>query len=321
MKRMVLGALALMLAVGTAGAQQLTDQERRELETKLESLRREMREIEQRLGRTGLFRMLPDGGAWAYSINVGRPRLGVTVRTEPDFASDSLGAVLQAVTPGGPADQAGLQSGDIVVRFNDESLARRGDSRSNPGNRLIELARELDEGDTVRVQYRRGRETRNATIVARKLDDQPFAYTLRLRDSTIGERSRELAERARDQAMTLELMQVEPRGFVQFGQFGQRWSDMELTTVDTDLGAYFGTTEGLLVVRAPKDSLLALKSGDVILRIGGRVPTSPSHVVRILRSYEPGDEIRVEIMRNRRRTEVTATVPQRERGLFWEERF
>src|SRR3970040_279613 len=97
---------------------------------------------------------------------------------------------------------------------------------------------------------------------------------------------------------------------------GTRWSDMELTTLDADLGAYFGTTEGLLVVRAPKDSLLSLKSGDVILRIGGRLPTSPSHAVRILRSYEPGDEIRVEIMRNRRRTEVTATVPERERGAF-----
>jgi S1-C subfamily serine protease len=185
------------------------------------------------------------------------------------------------------------------------------------------LARELDDGDTVRVQYRRGRETKNATIVARKLDDQAFAYTFRVPDSAMA-RAQDAMTRAQELTGRLRAMPEfsGPRFDSQvWVGFGQRWSDMELTTLDADLGAYFGTTEGLLVVRAPKDSLLALKSGDVILRIGGRVPTSPSHVVRILRSYEPGDEIRVEIMRNRRRTEVTATVPQRERGLFWEERF
>jgi S1-C subfamily serine protease len=102
---------------------------------------------------------------------------------------------------------------------------------------------------------------------------------------------------------------------------GARWSDMELTTLDANLGGYFGTTEGLLVVRAPGDSLLGLRSGDVILRIGGRVPSSPSHAVRILSSYEAGDEIRIEVMRNKRQMEVKAIVPERERGMFWEEKF
>lgn len=74
------------------------------------------------------------------------------------------------------------------------------------------------------------------------------------------------------------------------------------------------------MVRAPKDGLLGLKSGDVIRRIGGRVPTSPSHATRIFRSYEPGDEIRIEIMRNKSPQEVKAIAPEGERGLFWEEK-
>jgi S1-C subfamily serine protease len=315
MKRVTLGALGLMLAIGTAAAQErMTDEERRAAETRLEQLRQELRELEQKLGRTGgLFRMIPEVQAtpWAYTIALGRPRLGVTVNTDADPATDSIGAAIQSVTPDGPAAQAGLQSGDIVMRFNNETLARRGDSQTSPGDRLIELARELDEGDTVRVQYRRGRDTRNATIVARKLDDEPFAYTLRVPE--LRARAENLAERMRDQARTYDEMRllVEPGGFT--GVFGRQWSDMELTTLDADLGAYFGTTEGLLVVRAPRESFLALKSGDVILRIGGRVPTSPSHAVRILRSYEPGDEIQVDVMRNKSRTEVRGTVPERER--------
>jgi S1-C subfamily serine protease len=310
MKRVMLGALGLMLAVGTASAQRLTDQERREAETKLEQLRQETRELERRLGREGgLFRMIPDAGTapWAYTIALGRPRIGVTVNTDASPATDSVGAEIQAVTPDGPAAQAGLQAGDIVIRFNDEILARRGDRETSPGDRLIELARALEEGDTVQLRYRRGRETRNAAVVARKLDDQPFAYTFTMPEV---QGRMDLANRLREQAV-VGGVRVEP-GNLWVG-FGGGWGDMELTTLDADLGAYFGTTEGLLVVRAPKESFLTLKSGDVILRIGGRVPSSPSHAVRILRSYEPGDEVRVEVMRNKARTEVTGTVPERER--------
>jgi S1-C subfamily serine protease len=92
--------------------------------------------------------------------------------------------------------------------------------------------------------------------------------------------------------------------------FTNRWSSIELTTLDAGLGSYFGTTEGVLVVRAPADSLLGLRSGDVIQRIGGRVPTSPSHALRILRSYEPGDRVELDVMRERRAQRLNAVVPQ-----------
>ena len=73
-------------------------------------------------------------------------------------------------------------------------------------------------------------------------------------------------------------------------------------------------------MRAPREDLLGLKSGDVILRIGGRKPSSPSHAARILRSYDPGDELRIDIMRHKRRETVTAIVPERDRRLHWEGR-
>lgn len=315
MRRLILGALGLLLVSGTASAQQMTDQQRRELEQQLRQLQQQVRDIQRKLGQEpSRFRMMVPPEAMAFTLGSERPRLGVVVSTEASPATDSIGATLQAVTPDGPADDAGLRAGDVILRFNGERLVASGDR--TPGDRLLELARNVKEGDSVRVQYRRGKETKSAVIVPRKLSDFGYAYSFTLPDSAM---KRAEIEIQRAQEPLLRLQEGRLGGVLTVG-FGDRWSEMELTTLNADLGSYFGTTEGLLVVRAPRDSLLGLKSGDVILRIGGRVPTSPSHAMRIFRSYEPGDQIRIDIMRDKKKMELTATVPERERGALWEER-
>jgi S1-C subfamily serine protease len=87
------------------------------------------------------------------------------------------------------------------------------------------------------------------------------------------------------------------------------WSDLQLATLNPGLGEYFGSKEGLLVVRAPKDSALGLKDGDVILEIAGRKPTSPEHAMRILASFEPGETLRLSVMRHQKRETVEGKVP------------
>jgi membrane-associated protease RseP (regulator of RpoE activity) len=320
----MLGLMTALLVAGPAAAQErrLTSEERRELEQKLRDLREQMQELERQLGRVSGVLVAPRvmegslfrAGPMTLALASHRPRLGVIVKTERDAATDSIGAVLEAVTPDGPAAKAGLQAGDIVVTFEGTRLAS---GAGSPGDRLIELAGDMEEGDTVRVAYRRGREARTAVVVPKVLDDRAYAYSFDLGQNQL-DSARQIWERALTIQPRLELGDRDP--LVWSVRVGSRWSDMELTTLDADLGSYFGTTEGLLVVRAPKDSLLGLRSGDVILRIGGRVPTSPSHAMRIFRSYEPGDEIRIDIMRTKAAREVRATVPKEERGLFWEER-
>jgi len=325
MRRMIMGLAVLLLVGGPVTAQErerITAEQRRELEQKLRDLREQMRDLERQLGRgmTGVFvapRMLE--GPMTFTLQSHRPRLGVIVKTERDAATDSVGAVLDAVTPDGPAAKAGLQSGDIVVTFEGQRLAT---TSGSPGDRLIELAGDMNEGDTVRIAYRRGRDARTALIVPKVLDDASYAYGFGVggQADSVMDRARRALERTMVVTPRVEVGgRLDP--MVWSMRVGTRWSDMELTTLDADLGGYFGATEGLLVVRAPKDGLLGLKSGDVILRIGGRVPSSPSNAMRIFRSYEPGDEIRIDIMRNKAAREVKAVVPQPERGLFWEEKF
>ncbi len=229
-----------------------------------------------------------------------RGRIGVVINTAADADKDKIGARIEAVTPGSPAAKAGLMAEDIITKFGTTALGGiRADEadQSGPGMKLLELARTLDPGDSVKIEYRRGSENKRATLVAEDLAPT-FARTPR---GAWGDIPR---------------VQVGPEfwpdgpGLSMF--LNAPWSGLNLVTLDADLGQYFGTTEGVLVVRAPSDSGLPLKSGDVILAIDGRKPTSPEHAIRILRSYEGGEAVKLDVMRQKRRTTATWTVPDQE---------
>ena len=232
-----------------------------------------------------------------FGFSDNRGRIGVVVNSAADPVTDKIGARLEAITPGGPAGKAGLKAGDIITKFSGTSLAglkAEDEDESGPGMKLVELARALEPGDTVQLEYRRGSETKKATLVAEDLG------------WTMGR---------------IQIPPNPPRPLVALPQmlqdfefsFGyEPWGDLELVTLNPDLGEYFGTREGLLVVKAPADSALPLKSGDVIVSIGGRKPTSPSHAMRILRSYDEGESVTLDVIRKQKRTTVTWKVPERE---------
>jgi len=241
--------------------------------------------------------------AWSFTFGEQKARVGVLVNTQSDPATDSLGARLEAVTPGGPASDAGLKAGDVITRFNGVSLGGAGVAGgASPGQRLVDLARALDPGDSVPVEYWRGTELRKTTLVT-----QPPAWGGA--PPTDGGQGMARADAPAPGGMPV------PGGLPFFGPgnisfcFGDAWCDMELVNLNPDLGEYFGTKDGILVIKAPADSSLPLKSGDVILTIGGRRPTSSAHAMRILSSYEPGENVTLELMRKQHRTTVTWHVP------------
>ena len=229
-----------------------------------------------------------------------RGRIGIMV----DRDSDSLGARIANVVEGGPAEGAGLKAGDVITAWNGTSLTS-GPGRS-PDQRLLRMARRLEPGDTVKLDYRRGSESRTATVVA---DDQG-PHTLAFPDMRRFQRHFE--------GMGREFDQVGRRFGEEFDiHVHRRPGGLELVELNPDLGEYFGTKDGLLVVRAPSDTAVPLKSGDVILAIDGRKPQSARHAHRILGSYENGERAKVEVLRKRKRTTLEWTVPERDR---WRER-
>jgi hypothetical protein len=249
-----------------------------------------------------------DEPARVFTWNDNRGRIGVVVDTRPDASTDRLGARIEAVTPGAPADRAGLKAGDIITKFNGTSLGGvRGEEedQSGPGMKLLELARALEPGDTVRLEYRRGNDTKTATVVAQDLGWSGFARIpmpglqgrIEIPDVRVFTEPGELMGRGALEAVTI-------------AGLGSPWGNLEMVTLDPDLGEYFGVREGILVVKAKGDTTLPLKSGDVILAIDGRAPTSVSHALRILRSYEAGEQVKIDVQRKQRRQTITWTVPE-----------
>jgi S1-C subfamily serine protease len=237
-----------------------------------------------------------------------RARLGLTVNLRAR-GSDSIGAYVDAVTPNGPAANAGIQSGDIITKVDGKSVLAGGQAeaernrRSLPGLRLIELAARLEPNDTVPVEFRRGKERKTIQVVTADEPDVLFrrepdgrAFSFRYRP---GGPRRMVMPFDGDP----ELGDVRPALL-----YGTTLVDLELAPLNPDLGRYFGATEGVLVINVPRDSELALKGGDVVLAIDGRKPASPSHLLRIMRSYEQSESFKLEILRNGKRETVSGRV-------------
>lgn len=320
-------------------AMQQVEQAQQELETALDRIRaseseqanealREamaaLRAAERQL-RSGYYRDLytdlararvwtvPDVDA-SVLLSVGRPQMGVILETDRR-RGEAVGAVIRAVTPGGPADEAGIEAGDVIVEANGTELASSGRRDDTPSEKLVGVIQELEEGETLSVKYRRGDETQTAEMKVRHLEPLAYAYSFRTdpADNLMIVEPPNVDVRVREPRVALEFAAPVFGAMLPFG-----WLSMEMVTLDEELGEYFGTSEGLLVIRPPKDDSIDLRSGDVILGIDGRTPTSPSHALRIMRSYEPGESMTLQVKRNKRNVEVTVTVPERGRGFFWE---
>jgi putative serine protease PepD len=79
--------------------------------------------------------------------------LGVALAEEP---AEDGGVPLTEVVPGGPADDAGLRAGDVIVAIGGDEVASQGEVRSAVDSR--------EPGATVEVRVRRAGEQRTVEV-------------------------------------------------------------------------------------------------------------------------------------------------------------
>jgi S1-C subfamily serine protease len=235
-----------------------------------------------------------------------RARLGLKVNLRAR-ETDSIGAYVDAVTPNGPAAHAGIRSGDIITRVDAKSVLTgespsRDDRESLPGLRLIELAATLEPNDTIPVEFRRGKERKTVSVVT--ADEPNIVFQARPGGGSFDFRypsQGRIVMPPGDEDIFVEAPLL----------YGSPLAHLELAPLNQDLGQYFGATTGVLVISVPRNSGLGLKGGDVVLAVDGRKPEGPSHLLRILRSYQGTESFKVDVLRNRKRVAVEGRLGER----------
>ena len=187
-KRLLTLFVAGLLAVAPAAwAQQSAEEEAqrkkyeqqmKQAEKQMQEAQRQMREAERQMREAS--RVIARDATQRALREVERklvvfsdhPRIGVILRTDADPKMDAIGAEIEGLTPGGPAEEAGVKVGDIVVKANGKSMTVGSvavdDDESAPSARLRELVTGLKAGDKVALEIKRGNETKHITVTAEK---------------------------------------------------------------------------------------------------------------------------------------------------------
>ena len=280
--------IALSLVSTTVYAGEVDPELERKLDDaheRLEEASREVAELSAQLGASAAneivhqFRM--DGRRAMIGINMDDPK------------GNTEGVLIEGVTPGGPAEQAGLRAGDVIVSLNGKVLTK--DEEGSAQRKVMDIMRDVDPGDEISLEYERDGKKSSVTVVTDEMDPEAFGFAF-------GEGMDHLMSNLEDLPAIMNLPNLH--------DFNSRWGDMEMVTLTSGLGEYFGTDKGILIVRAPKNKEIPLEDGDVIVRIDGRTPTSPGHALRILHSYQGGEHLSIDIVRKQHPMTVEVDLPE-----------
>ena len=272
------------------------------------------------------------------------------------------GIELVAVSPGGPAEKAGLRAGDIMVKIGGENLAER---KSDAKAAVFELMETVQAGDEIEVVVDRGNEVRAYGVVAEVREPASWQSMIRMPETThiqritgdggerkfiieralvpeidedaLAERLEIIEERMAEHGELLhsELSEIAPHWKGEYEFVIEDFSDigdqafeganiwfgipqaqgLELATINEELGEYFETDQGVLVLQAREENAYRLQPGDVILEVNGNTVSSPADFMRTLRSLEPGREIEIAIKRKGRSESLNVVMPENRFGL------
>jgi S1-C subfamily serine protease len=296
--------------------------ELREARNELRALTRRIGELQRELGGT-------DGKAmsFTYLSDPKRAMIGVVLDERAD------GVYVAAVTPGGPAEKAGVRAGDRLVSVGAETVAA-GKART-PGEALRDdgdagrarlLIGKLEPGQSVAIQVERGGTTKRFDVVAERRESwewpllagdlgalsalAPMPEKIVIPDvRVIVEKSVDGHAHVIEHDIARDVNTAMRRVMITRG--GSLF-DLKMAPVNAELGRYFGTDSGVLVLDKAANTLAAIQAGDVITSIGGQRVESTTDAMRALADHEAGSTVNVEVMRDRKRVVLAVEVPERD---------
>ena len=299
MSVVAVAAIAASIAA-PARAQDQAELERaeREIEMTMREAERQLDEAAQRIAELSAAELARAGELETHwVIENSRPVIGITIGSESN-SEPVEGVKIIGISPGGAADEAGLHSGDIITAVNGESLSSSNSFEANA--KLLEFMAGVEEGDVLDLDYLRDNKTASIEVKPSKREAQVFNFNF---DDSAGH-----VPGAPRAPRSMAFAWVSRQG-------GHGFGEMEMVELNESLGRYFGTDSGLLIIKAPKDNAYQLQDGDVIKNIDGRTPSDLRHAIRILSSYQSGETVNIEILRDKRKQTVTVQVPDNRRSF------
>lgn len=286
-------ALAALLATASVIAAEVEKKDaesQAETERKLEDARRRLDAAAREVAELSMSMSEHAVPSIRHFTRVGVARAMLGINLGPRGGEElNEGVKIVSVSPGGAAESAGLKAGDVLLAIGDKQLKAQSDLSAREV--LMQAMGEVKPGEKVKLRYRRDNKVNTATVTAEAPVDRLWTRPLAVHG---------MAPSAAAMPFPAPLAMMRA-----VGVFGSA----ELVPLTPKLGQYFGAEKGLLVVRAPADSRLKLEDGDVIVDIDGRTPASPTHAFRILGSYQAGEELKLGVLRMKKRMTFEVTVP------------
>jgi C-terminal processing protease CtpA/Prc len=232
-----------------------------------------------------------------------------TLREAIDYRGS--GVLVNRVLDGSPADEAGIEKGDVIVRF--------GSRQIDGSEELTDLVRESRSGQSVSVQIVRDGSRRTINVRLAERDDQvaPRAQRwtwsdgdddrVRVRraprvhierhddDDDDGDGKFEFRIDGDDDEMLRimphleELRNIAPR--VRNMTFGRARLGVSVQDLNEGLGEYFESDKGALVTEVLDESpamKAGIKAGDVITRFGGEEIEDGNDLIAAVRGADEG---------------------------------
>jgi S1-C subfamily serine protease len=197
----------------------------------------------------------------------------------PGLDAWNQGALVIVVQEGSPAEEAGLQEGDIILAVDDEEVS--------PHDLLRELIRAHDVGNTVELQIQR--------------EDEEITLTATLGEDPDEEGTAYLGVRVAPFPSGI--------GFLRKG--GEMMPLLPHLEGFPIVPGVEMPHHGLLVIRVAADSPAeeaGLSTGDIILDLDGEEVSDFDILREAVRAREPGDELTLSVLRDGEEREISITL-------------
>lgn len=291
-----------------------------ELQAALEQAKQQLRKTSQQIAELSqkLGRQSAATRVHRYFGNPERAVIGVILRARE---KSTEGVEIIGLTPGGPAEAAGLKTGDMITAVNDAPLKPTAKTDTALETAYAKL-NDLKEGEQIKLSYLRDKKTLHLTLTAKRMAPENYVFDMKLLDDMDFDFDAELPhfkiKRFINDQHDVEVeehirnMQNDFMHQDVFVMRGQRalWHNLKLASINKELGHYFNTDTGVLILDIQSNLSTELKPGDVILKIADTKTNSPKDVMRVFKKINPGKQVSLEIVRQQIHKNIQITIPE-----------